>query len=71
MCINITRRETGNPDVPIHMIGGISNEATTAETRGFVEAVRRSHIWGASYYGFAGTTRRQWKVLRGVPVPQR
>jgi hypothetical protein len=71
MNINITRRETGNPQVPIHIIGGISNQATTPETRGFVEAVRASHVWGASYYGFAGTTQGQWRELRRVPVPQR
>jgi hypothetical protein len=69
MNINITRRETGNPDVPIHIIGGISNDATTPETRGFVQAVLRRHVWGASYYGFVGTTRGQWKQLRRVPVP--
>jgi hypothetical protein len=68
MNINITRRETGNRDVPIHIIGGISNDATTPETRGFVQAVLRSRVWGASYYGFVGTTKGQWKQLRRVPA---
>jgi hypothetical protein len=68
MCINIIRRETGDPNVPIHIIGGISNDATTPETRGFVGAVRQEHVWGASYYGFAGTTRAQWRELRRVPA---
>ncbi len=71
MNINITRRETGNPDVPVHIIGGISNEATTPETKGFVQAVRREPVWGASYYGFVGTTKGQWKQLKHVPLPSR
>ena len=69
MCINIIRRETNNPKVPIHIIGGISNQATIPETKGFVSAVKEEHVWGASYYAFAGTNRGQWRVLRNVPVP--
>ena len=68
MCINIIRRETNNPKVPIHIIGGISNQATIPETKGFVSAVKEEHVWGASYYAFAGTNRGQWRVLRNVPV---
>ncbi len=71
MCINIIRRETSNPKVPIHIIGGISNQATIPETKGFVSAVKEDHAWGASYYAFAGTSRGQWRVLRNVPVPDR
>ena len=71
MCINIIRRETSDPKEPIHIIGGISNQATIPETKGFVSAVRGEKVWGASYYAFAGTSRRQWRVLRNVPVPNR
>jgi hypothetical protein len=65
-CIDIIRRETGDPAVPIHVIGGISDESTTAEARGFVRAVRERHVIGASYYAFHGTTNALWDVLRGV-----
>jgi len=71
MCINIIRRETNNPKEPIHIIGGISNQATIPETKGFVSAVKQEHVWGASYYAFAGTNRGQWRVLRNVPIPDR
>jgi hypothetical protein len=71
MCINIIRRETNNPKVPIHIIGGISNQATIPETKGFVSAVVEDHAWGASYYAFAGTSGGQWRVLRNVPAPDR
>jgi hypothetical protein len=36
--------------VPIHVIGGISFDATGAETRGFVDTVRERDVIGASYY---------------------
>jgi hypothetical protein len=70
MCINIIRRETSNPKEAIHIIGGISDQATIPETKGFVSAVKEEEVWGASYYAFAGTNRKQWRVLRNVPVPQ-
>ncbi|MFL5767338.1 MAG: hypothetical protein ACJ758_05765 [Actinomycetota bacterium] len=71
MCINIIRRETSNASEPIHIIGGISNQATIPETKGFVSAVKEEHAWGASYYAFAGTSGGEWRVLRNVPAPDR
>jgi hypothetical protein len=65
--ITIIREETGDPAVPIHVIGGISDEATTSETRGFVRIVREHEAVGASYYDFPGTTPEQWEILASVP----
>jgi hypothetical protein len=64
----IIRNETGDPQVPIHVIGGISDEATAEETRGFVRAIRERGVIGASYYGFPGTTDGQWAELSRIPV---
>lgn len=66
--IEIIREQTGDASAPIHVIGGISNEATTRETRGFVRAIRERGAIGASYYGFPGTTSVQWSELSAVPV---
>jgi hypothetical protein len=61
--VNIVRRATGDPLVPIHMIGGVSNASTTAQVRSFVQAVRACRIIGASMYDFSGTTVSQWSTL--------
>ena len=41
--IRLIRTGTGNPDEPIHVIGGIANSMTAAETRGFLNAVHAEH----------------------------
>jgi len=71
-CIDIIRTETGSANVPIHVIGGISNQSTTAEARAFVRTVRAKAVLGASYYAFHGTTNGQWQALqpvRNLPSP--
>ena len=66
--IEIIRRRTGDPTVPIHVIGGIG--PSPAETRGFVAAVRERGVIGASYYTFPTTPMRDWRSLRSVlPIP--
>ena len=66
--ISIIRRRTGDPTVPIHVIGGIG--ASPAETRGFVDAVRERGVIGASYYTFPITPTPDWRRLREVrPIP--
>ncbi len=68
--VKLLRKQTNDPSVPVHVIGGISGQATTDETWGFVRAVQEEVVMGASYYGFPGTTEAQWKVLsRAWPNP--
>jgi hypothetical protein len=64
--VRIIRRETGDPSVPVHVIGGIGGDATKGETAGFVRAVRERHAIGASYYTFPVTTRVDWSVLSRI-----
>lgn len=66
--IQIIRDQTGDPTVPIHVIGGIANQASTDETAGFVHAVRERGVIGASYYTYPITTDAQWAVLDTVPA---
>lgn len=65
-CIRLLRAWVGSDRVPIHMIGGIAQDATTAETRGFVRAVREAGLVGASYYTWPGITAGQWDELSTI-----
>jgi len=68
----LLRQWTGNPDVPIHAIGGLAQAATPAQVRAFVRAAGAGGAIGASLYDFSTTTARQWRELRAangvVPV---
>ncbi|MGH2683668.1 MAG: hypothetical protein ACRDIX_10590 [Actinomycetota bacterium] len=62
--VELVRRGTGRPKVPIHMIGGLAGLAGPGEVRGFVKAVRNSRIIGASLYDADTTGRRGWAIIR-------
>lgn len=64
--VQIIRQETAGMKVPIHVVGGISFDATGPETQGFVRTVEDKHVIGASYYTFPGITLDQWKALRAL-----
>ncbi len=61
----VIRNRTGNPDVPIHLIGGISNAMTAADTAGFMRAVADCEPLGYSLYAFSVMQRGMWPKLRG------
>jgi hypothetical protein len=67
-CIRLLRTWVGNDLVPIHMIGGIAQDATAEETSGFVQAVREYGLLGASYYTWPGITDEQWSALAPIPA---
>lgn len=64
--IQVIRRETGDPDVPIHFIGGIADEVGQTELKGFVKAARDHDIEGASLYDYPITDRASWFEMRGL-----
>ncbi|HET8527004.1 MAG TPA: hypothetical protein VFM81_10265 [Actinomycetota bacterium] len=64
--VQIIRRETAGMNVPIHVVGGISFDATGPETKGFVRTVENEHVIGASYYTFPGITPDQWRALQAL-----
>lgn len=66
--VDLIRQQTGDPSVPIHVIGGIADAATSAETTGFVEAVRERGVIGASYYTFRLIHPDQWPELDTIPA---
>ena len=64
--VRILRQQTVGLNVPIHVVGGISFDATGAETQGFVHTVLERDVIGASYYTFSGITLDQWKALSAL-----
>jgi hypothetical protein len=67
--ITVIREQVANPDVPIHVIGGLARDATSAETRAFVQAARGAHVLGASYYSLPMITPGQWVGLERIAAP--
>jgi hypothetical protein len=57
------REKTGNPDVAIHVIGGIADDAKPREVRGFVHASKNHDVLGASLYDSPITSPESWRIL--------
>jgi hypothetical protein len=57
------RRRTGNPQVPIHLIGGIAGSMSAGDTAGFMRAVADCSPLGFSLYEFPLTRPATWKAL--------
>lgn len=64
--MRIIRSRTGDPAVPIHLIGGIASRASNAEVRGFARAAIAFGATGASLYDAAITTAGQWTQLSRI-----
>jgi hypothetical protein len=69
--IDLIREHTGDPTVPIHVIGGLAGNMDGAEVRGFVHAVREKGVIGASLYNFSEMDTSDWGEMRNVPVNPR
>jgi hypothetical protein len=61
--IAILRRETADPDVLIHVIGGVGNRARPGQTQAFVDAVCGAGVLGGSLYDFETTSSAKWAQL--------
>ncbi len=64
--IELLREATGNPALPVHVIGGLARNASPAQVRQFVRAAHDRNALGLSLYDFADTTPAQWRELRPV-----
>jgi hypothetical protein len=62
----LLRQWTGNPQLPIHAIGGLAEAATPAQVRAFVRAAGAGGAIGSSLYDFSTTSARQWRELRAA-----
>jgi hypothetical protein len=69
--VAIIRARTGNPHVPIHLVGGLANAMGPRETAGFMRAVADCSVLGYSLYAFSVTRHATWKALTEPPVANR
>ena len=62
--LRLLRANTGNPDVPIHVAGGVADRLGPEELAGFVAAVADDGgTIGVSLYDWMTTPPRAWKAL--------
>jgi hypothetical protein len=66
--IKVIRREAGKK-TPIHVIGGIADDVGVSAARGFIKAIKKHGVLGASLYDFPITSDKTWKELSAVPHP--
>ena len=60
-------RAGAGADVPVHVIGGVAGSASTADVKGFMDAVARCGPVGYSLYDFPITAISAWSVLASLP----
>ena len=64
--IRLLRRHTGDPDVPIHLIGGAASDSSAAEGRAFARAANRHGVIGACMYDQMTMGGEDWRALRAI-----
>ena len=65
--LRLLRAHTGNPDVAIHVAGGVANRLGPEELAGFVAAVEDDGgTIGVSLYDWATTPARTWPALESI-----
>jgi len=67
-CFRILREGSGDPSIPVHIIGGLARSYTQKETQGFVDAAREYGALGASIYDLATTNADSWPELEEAPM---
>jgi hypothetical protein len=65
--LRLLRVDTGEPDVPIHVIGGVADQLGPQELAGFADAIADDgHTVGASLYDWRTTRPAEWRVLSSL-----
>jgi hypothetical protein len=59
------RKNLGDPDAAVHVIGGIGDSAGAGDYLGFVRAARARSAIGWSVYDYVTTSTSAWPTLRG------
>ena len=62
------RQETGRPELPIHLIGGIANRARIGHVDSFIRAASDCGVAGVSLYAVFQTSGAEWSRLRGATL---
>jgi hypothetical protein len=63
--VRILRRKTSDRE-PIHVVGGIANDMSGAETRGFMHGVNVMNVAGGSLYDYMTSSSSDWRQLRKI-----
>jgi hypothetical protein len=64
------RKRVGDPDVPVHLIGGLAEDSTPDDYLDMTRAASATDALGWSIYDYATTGTWAWPYLRNqVPVP--
>jgi hypothetical protein len=58
------RRRTARPGLPVHVIGGLADRLSAAESRAVVDAARARGATGASFYNLRLSGPEEWSALR-------
>jgi hypothetical protein len=61
--VGIIRTQTGNPSVPIHVIGGLADATSNSDAAAFVRATSACGTRGFSFYDFFETRAAVWSLL--------
>jgi hypothetical protein len=65
--LRLLRLQTQNPDIPIHVVGGVADRLGPQELAGFAAAVSDDgNTIGVSLYDWATTRRAAWRALSSV-----
>jgi hypothetical protein len=62
-CVTTIRRETGDPDVPVHVIGGVTDFISPRQLGAAARGARDARAMGFSIYSLDTTTRADWRAL--------
>jgi hypothetical protein len=65
--IRIIRERSSDPEIPVHVIGGIASGLTRRETRGLIRITNEYGVMGASVYDLASTNAETWPELEQAP----
>ena len=63
--VELLRAATRDPDVPVHVIGGLADRSNAAAGRAFVEAATASGAAGFSFYDLDDMGPEDWAALAG------
>jgi hypothetical protein len=57
------RTSTGDPDIPIHVIGGIADAVSVEQVEGMVRALADGGAIGGSLYDWATSSDALWEAM--------
>jgi hypothetical protein len=63
--VRLLRQNLGDPNTPVHAIGGIGDNATLEDYQRFVAAAHDTGCIGISMYDWGTTDAAAWPIMRG------